>query len=317
MPDQIALKQNKPRITRGPRAYKQAMPARLIPSDDEAVTLFLAHLASAKKSPATIKAYRGLLARVGDAIYPTPLMKATPGDLLTWQRTVAANTPGSIAGNISSLRSFYRWTIRPMHWLDTNPAEELASPRIPISKPRPVPEAAIHKAIIHCPDQRMRMWLALMRYAGLRCCEIAWMCRDWVIDDPTDPRLHVVGKGSRERIVSVDAELILLLEPWMSRQGHLFLSAYGRPFTPRYVSETVNEFLHDQSLPYTAHQLRHSFGSRALETALDLRVVQEMMGHSSPSTTAVYTEVNKPLARKVATTNGALLHELEIRRRRR
>src|ERR1700753_1259139 len=158
MPDEIPLKTTKPRVTRGRQAYKAKMPPREIPTDDEAIMLFLAHLASAKKSNATIKAYRTLLARVRVAIYPTPLMHASPIDLLSWQRTVAANTAGSIAGNISNLRSFYRWTIRPMQWLDTNPADELETPRIPKRKPRPMPEADFHHAIIYCCDAPIPGW---------------------------------------------------------------------------------------------------------------------------------------------------------------
>jgi integrase len=79
----------------------------------------------------------------------------------------------------------------------------------------------------------------------------------------------------------------------MHRTGYLFLRPDGLPHSPHSVSERVSRHFRAIGMGYTAHQLRHRFGTRALELTQNLRVVQEQMGHASPATTQVYTLVSR------------------------
>lgn len=284
-------------------------------SNEEATKTFLDYLRSRKMSPETINNYRKMLHRLAEALYPTPILDASTADLLEWQGTLAHASAGYIAGELARARQFYKWARRPMRWITESPAEDLVAPRVPKRRPRPVPETDVERAITFAVDY-IQVWIILMRYLGLRCCEVAWMSRDWVIEDG-EPRLAIIGKGNKERVIPVSTEVLVLLRPWMARQGRIFIHSDGTVVTPRYVSETVRAHLREMGLAYTPHQLRHSFGSRSLDAIRDLRVVQELMGHDDPATTALYTQVSSKRSRRVATINGAALHELQNRRRRR
>ena len=102
--------------------------------------------------------------------------------------------------------------------------------------------------------------------------------------------LHVVGKGRHERLVPMhDAVVDALTVHRVPRSGFVFRRPHGGPWAPQHVSRRVSLYMADVGIEATAHQLRHWFGSRAYAACHDLRVVQELLGHQSPTTTAVYT----------------------------
>lgn len=169
-----------------------------------------------------------------------------------------------------------------------------------MAKPRPVPEHHLQIAIACTADPRMRAFLYLGAFAGLRCVEIARLHRSGVIDGEV-PRLHVLGKGNKERLVHIGPQLLGVLEPFLHHSGYLFVQPWsGRPVSAQYVSEVISRHFQQLGMPYTAHQLRHRYGTRALELTKNIRVVQEQMGHSSPATTQLYTLVNEDEARELA-----------------
>jgi site-specific recombinase XerC len=265
-----------------------------------------------KQSSRTISNQEWLLYRLAEQLHPSTLVNADYEQLLAWQTSISNLAPSTLAGYVSGVRVFYRWLVRPMRWLSVSPAEELAIPRVPPRRPRPIPEPDFQYALSGCADPLMQIWLELGRYAGLRCCEIAWLTRDGILDDPL--RLHVIGKGRRERIVFIGQELRDSLAPWMNRQGALFLSSRNTPFTPKTVSDRIGRFFDSLELPYTAHQLRHLYGSDALRRTKNLRLVQDQMGHRSPATTQVYTEVFEPDAIDLAEQLGADLRQKHRKR---
>lgn len=296
-------------------AYKRGMPLSANMANDPLINLYLNALRAQKKSPNTIRRYTWLLGKLSEFLYPTTILAATHHELLAWQSTIAHLEPGTVAGYVAAIRTFYRWTVRPMHILDISPAEELVGPHVPAYLPRPIPEDEFQQALVCSGDEMLATWLCLGRYVGLRCCEIAWMQRDWVVDDAKKPRLHVTGKGNRNRRIPVDTEIVDVLRPWMRRQGHLFTYDDGRPFKPNNVSDRINRHLRVLGITATAHQLRHLYGTDALHRTKNLRLVQEMMGHSSPATTQVYTEVDEGEALELARDLGADLRKTNRRRR--
>lgn len=298
----------------GPKPDNQrrrgAYSGKMTPSNKEAIDTFLGALRARKFSERTIENYYYTIRHLGDVLYPVTLLDASPADLLNWQRSISGNTPGYVANQISKARSFYGWCRRPMRWIDENPADELIAPKAPRRLPRPVPEEDVERAIIMCADQRTRCWLILMRFCGLRCCEVAWLTRDSVVTDRAGARLVVTGKGRKMRPVPIPPELVALLTQWLPRDGRVFRHPDGRPVTPRYVSNVISQYFAQIGMPYTAHPLRHSFGSRSLDEIGDLRVVQELLGHSSPETTALYTEPSLAKAQQVSRTNGVKIKQL-------
>jgi site-specific recombinase XerC len=296
---------------RNQEAYTRGMPYSTELSNADVINLFLNALRAQKRSPRTVRRYSWLLNRVGEYLHPTDLVAATHHELLAWQGSISHLTAGSIAGYVASLHTFYGWLVRPMRIIDHSPASDLVIPRVSPGKPRPIPEGDFHMALLGCIDDMMRSWLLLGRYAGLRCCEIAWMRRDWILENPT-PHLHIQGKGTKERVVFVDASLIEVLHPWMRRQGPVFLRPDGRPFTPENVSDRINRHFVALDLAYTAHQLRHAYGTDALNRTKNIRLVQEQMGHASLASTQVYTQVADADGIALASALGA-----EVRKHRR
>lgn len=283
-------------------------------SNEAVVAAYLNALRAQKRSQHTVDHRRELLTRVGDFIHPTTLSLATFEELLDWQTSIATLDAGTVAGYVSNVRVFYRWLVRPMRILGVSPAEDLVIPRVPARQPRPMPEADFQWTVRSCGDPLMTVWLYLARYAGLRCCEIAILRRDDVRDETDGThRLHIIGKGRKERFVPISAELREELAPWMRSQGYLWVRVDGKPFRSRNVVDRFSDFFHSINMPYTAHQLRHLYGTDALERSRDIRLVQESMGHASVATTQLYTQVNSRNGVALAAELGADLRKLRRR----
>lgn len=278
-------------------------------ANDAIIRLHIEGLRVQKRADNTLRARRETLVNVGKFLAarstPETLLHAQPDSILTWQRGLSRLAAGTIANYTCHLQMFYRWCIRPMRLIVESPAEELALPRLPRRKPRPIPEDEMDVALACCRTEPLRTWLHLMGFAGLRCCEIAWLQRNGVYLNEKHKRIHVVGKGQHERIVYISDDLAVMLLPYLRRQGYLFVHENGAPYLPRMVSETTNNFLRELGLPYTAHQLRHRYGTRALQITKNLRAVQVQMGHASPETTQFYTDVDPEEYVAIATAMGA------------
>lgn len=137
------------------------------------------------------------------------------------------------------------------------------------------------------------------RRAGLRAKEIALLRRESVLDTAVPPVLLVARdatKGRAERAVPLSAfALAGLLEAGLPASGWVFRRRDGHPGpnSPAKVSQLSNRYLHDAGITATLHQCRHRFGTQAYAVRRDLRMVQELMGHQQPETTAGYVLVDQ------------------------
>ncbi len=176
------------------------------------------------------------------------------------------------------------------------PTEKIRRPRQPRNLPRPIRDEHLRRALAKAPSPEIRCWLLLGAYEGLRCLEIAGLDVEDVRDDE-GALLVRRGKGRRERGVPLHP---LVLEAFhelpLPRGGPIFTMPDGRGVPPYVVSQRINRFLRTIGSPSTAHALRHWFGTNLLRGTHDLRVVQEMLGHSSPATTAQYAAFDTGLA---------------------
>ena len=142
----------------------------------------------------------------------------------------------------------------------------------------------------------MRAWLVLAAWAGLRAMELAALRREDVHEHDDPPMLVVRdGKGQKGRAVPLSRlvldELAPILDAHDSAHPWLFPSRldHRRSVSAGTVSNLANEHLRSLGNPDTLHSLRHRFASELYRVTLDLRLCQEMLGHASPATTAIYT----------------------------
>jgi integrase len=202
-------------------------------------------------------------------------------------------TPSSRATELSHLRQFYRWAVIA-GVCATDPTLPIPRPRVPRRLPRPMPESDIVVALASAPE-RVYPWLLLAGWAGLRACEIARLRADdvWTTTEP--PMLSIgEGKGGGQSMVPLSDFLALeLAELGLPSRGWLFPRRDGRPgpTPPHIVSQLSNRHLRAVGVGHTLHSLRHRFGTEAYRQSRDLRLVQELMRHASPVSTAGYTRV--------------------------
>jgi integrase len=270
-------------------------------SDHNAITDHIGWMRLRGLSQRTITARRDQLNHTMKAL-PAGLLAATRDDLLAWRAGVDG-APGTIRCAVSHVRQFYVWAQEMGHRQD-NPALGIPTPKPGRLLPRPISEEDLARALVGASG-RMRLWLVLAAWCGLRAKEIALMRRENILERSVPPRLIVAQdatKGNRERIVPLSAfvvdEVILARLP---ASGYAFPRRDGRrgPNTPQRISQLTNSYLHDCGVPDTLHQLRHRFGTEGYRGHQDLRAVQELMGHASPATTAIYTEIASAAAMAV------------------
>lgn len=194
---------------------------------------------------------------------------------------------------ISTLHRFYEWAV--IHHPDTVPADPtvaMVRPKVRQGLPRPIPDADLEAAVAAAADP-VRTWLVLGGWAGLRCMEIAGLHLEDVLVD--SEMLLVRGKGGKDRLVPIHPRVADAL-PRSSRTGPMFRRENGLPYSPADVSRIINNHFSALEMPWTAHQLRHRFGTRVHDASGDILVTQALLGHASPTTTAVYAKFSSPRA---------------------
>ena len=204
--------------------------------------------------------------------------------------------PSTIARRLSAVRSLLRFTYGPARVPDAALAPRRTR-RLPEAPKTTEIEALLELAGGNAPlELRNRALLELLYSGGLRSSEAVGL--DLSDVDFEREVVHVRGKGGKERVVPLGEEaahqLSLCLRdarPALTRgaESAVFLSAHGR----RLDTSTVRRILRHP------HRLRHAFATHLLEGGADLRVIQELLGHSSLSTTQVYSHVDARRLRRI------------------
>lgn len=260
-------------------------------SDRPVVTEHLAELVLRGRAEGTIAARGYILARLSRRL-PAGLLAATAAELYAWRASLRVSD-ASVRHYVSHARNFYVWARRTGRRVD-DPTLDLPVPPHRRRLPRPAGEDDLALALASAP-RRVRPWLVLAAFEGLRAKEIAYLRREMILDTATPPLLLVdtgAAKGGRERTVPLHPlTLAALRAVSLPRCGWVFTRADGQPGpnAPHVISQVANQHLHGCGLAITLHQLRHRFGTQTYRASKDLRVVQELLGHASPTTTAGYT----------------------------
>ncbi len=228
-------------------------------------------------------------------------------DLQYWlqdQSDDKGNKASSLARKISAVRSFWRFMMRK-EYIDYSPAELLISPKLT----RPLTNFMMVDDVFHLlesttPDSAlgirdMAMWETAYG-SGLRVSELVGL--DTGDIDLKENWVQVLGKGSKERVVPLGSKANDALKRYLIRRMELvseptdalFLNFRGGRLTARSVRRLLKEHLIKAGLDpdVTPHGLRHSFATHLLDSGADLRSIQEMLGHSSLTTTQRYTHVS-------------------------
>ena len=210
----------------------------------------------------------------------------------------------SLARQLSSIRSFFRHAERNGHF-KCAALSAVRSPKIAHSVPRPLSEAQSaalatgtvlenDEAWINARDQAV---LCLLYGCGLRISEALALSVKQAEQNP----LVVTGKGGKTRLVPVVQAAVDAIAAYRKLAPFpllpstlLFRGAKGGALSPRIIQLLLERLRGAMNLPDSAtpHALRHSFASHLLGNGADLRVIQDLMGHASLSSTQIYTEVN-------------------------
>jgi site-specific recombinase XerC len=239
----------------------------------------------------TVRTRRYQLAAISDA-FPQ-LVTASEDDLLRWHDGLTGSAV-NVAQYTSVARGLFEWMATVARLRLDNPAAVLRRPRIPPRAPRPMLDRHYEWALACAlSDPEMYLWLGLMGCSGFRCCEVAWAnTLDFEPRNDGGGIARVVGKGGKRRPIPVGAMLMLTLKPFLIGRGPVFTRASGLPYTPKQISEKVNDFLRGLDIPETAHSIRHRFGTDYHALDSDLYRQAKVMGHESVETTQLYTEVD-------------------------
>ena len=288
------------------------------------IVRFLAHLEGERAlSPHTVRAYEGDLLRFAEFLavdywsQPIEAIDLAAIDVVAVRSHLAALARGhgrrSQGRALSALRSFFRWACR-VGEATANPAQGVRTPKAPQLLPRHLRPGEI-EALLTAPAgdepmaQRDRAILELLYATGLRVAELVGL--DWRDLELKERVLRTLGKGGKERMVPFGRPAQAALRAWRggwttlrerlaaargdsSAEEPLFLNLRGERLTDRSVRRILDRYVDATATARGVHPhtLRHTFATHLLEGGADLRAIQELLGHSSLSTTQRYTHVD-------------------------
>ena len=209
--------------------------------------------------------------------------------------------PSSIIRKIASLRGFFKWA-SSAGIIDKNPASTLEQPKVPQHLPKVVSIKEIEEMLHNNLTPLEHVIMELLYSCGLRVSELVNLKTNDI--DLSSKYVRCFGKGSKERIIPIGEiakkaiteympERDFLVKKYNLNTKLLLIQNSGRFIT----RQDVYTFIHAQGKlihkNISPHTLRHSFATHLLENGADLRVVQELLGHSDVSTTQLYTHISK------------------------
>ena len=276
------------------------------------ISNFLTYLETQRRfSPRSIDTYRKsldkFLALVGEDALLESFSEMQVKNFV-WDLKMRQNlSPASICEHLAALKSFGKYLVRSSI-LEINPAGNVPMPK----RPKRLVAFLGQKDLaeknfddLECstlPQIRARVLLELIYGSGLRISECQSLTWDRLQEK--ERLVRVLGKGNKERIVPITDSLVErlgLFKAKLTEAGHLisatgfvFVSEDGKPYSIRTLRNDIQNLLREIGWEGKAspHVLRHSFATHLLENGAEIMSVKEMLGHSSISTTQIYTHVN-------------------------
>lgn len=227
----------------------------------------------------------------------------------TWVRSWLAglkendNTSRSINRKISTLKSFFKYHIKTGN-LRSTPMSQVISPKMQKRLPSFIKEKdalkmldAVSVATEDWDSLNAKMLITLFYATGMRLSELINLKESQI--DTGNRQLKILGKGNKERIIPVPAAVLTNIKDYRTQkrkhfekvQDILLVTSKGQKLYPKYAYNIVNRVLGESSTldKKSPHVLRHSFATHLMNNGANLNAVKELLGHSSLSSTQVYT----------------------------
>lgn len=244
-----------------------------------AIEGFLSHERAAGRRSNTNRARREHLNHLARRVTVGPWQ--VTADILIDYLSGQEWAPETRRGRRTSLHKFYTWG-QYRGLVVVNPVDAAPVVRMTKGRARPAPDQVYHEALM-AAHPREKLMLRLAAEVGLRRAEVAQVHSRDVVEDMVGRSLIVHGKGGKERTVALPESLGRALA--FAEPGYLFPGDDDGHLSPRYVGKLIRDLLPGE---WTMHTLRHRFGTRLYGYTRDVLLVQEAMGHASPSTTRIY-----------------------------
>ena len=235
------------------------------------------------------------------------LRRATRNDVRAFLAHVqtAGGTPRTSARKLAAIRAAYKFFVR-VGDLEDNPAQAVKSPKLARNLPDvlTIPEVTV---LMEAPDTSDTLGvrdcaiLETLYSSGIRAAELAGLRLGSL--DLANGVMSVLGKRKKERIAHLGSHAVAAITAYLSvreelglpSHDRLFVNFRGGPLTTRSVQRVIEKYVR-QVMPgrheVSPHTLRHTFATHMLDAGADLRVVQELLGHESLSSTQIYTHVS-------------------------
>lgn len=215
--------------------------------------------------------------------------------------------PTSVIRKVASLRGFFKWATSS-GILEKNPAATLEQPKTPQRLPKVVSVKEIDEMLHNNLTPLEHVMMELLYSCGLRVSELVNLKLNDI--DLSSKYIRCFGKGSKERIIPIGEQAKMMLKEYFPTRD-LLVKKYNLTTKNLLIKDNghfvtrqdVYNFIHAQGKlihkNISPHTLRHSFATHLLENGADLRVVQELLGHSDVSTTQLYTHISKKRLKEV------------------
>ena len=219
----------------------------------------------------------------------------------------------SRARKISTLRSFYNYLTNKAHLIESNPIKDIDTPKLMKSLPKYLTldeSLQLLESVDGKNRERDYAILTLFLNCGLRISELCGLN----LQDIQDESLRVLGKGNKVRIVYLNEACMGALHDWLAvrrpitgrDQNALFLSSRDERISKSTVHVLVKKHISAAGLDatkYSSHKLRHTAATLMLQNGVDVRAVQEVLGHEHLNTTEIYTHIDNEALRVAAKAN--------------
>ncbi len=229
-------------------------------------------------------------------------------DFSSYTKFLAKNelNPSTITRKIASIKGFFKYLCHK-RIIKTNPTISINSPKLPKRLPKVLNILEIEKIIKQNLNEKDYAIVELLYSAGVRVSELTELELKNI--DLAQKVIKVFGKGSKERIIPIGAKCVQSIKNYLKKRElialkynskpYLFLEENGKKTTRQKVYKIIHELGKSIDKNISPHTIRHSFATHLLENGADLRVVQELLGHSSIVTTQLYTHISKKTLREI------------------
>ena len=238
---------------------------------------------------------------------------------LIWLNREKQLSNSSRARRIASLKSFFKYCHSKKHLIDSNPAYDLETPKIGKRNPKYLTleqSTDLLKTAYDAPtesNERDFCMLTLFLNCGMRLSEL----RGIDIDDIHDTVLTVIGKGNKERTIYLNKACLDAIEDWMKARANikikpshdkaLFVSKRGTRISDDMIQISIKRLMAQAGIDtkiYSVHKLRHTAATLMYKYGhVDIRNLQQILGHQSVSTTQIYTHVDDEQLQKAIDSN--------------